>query len=481
MRQHLPILPVLLTLAGAMVIPVASVWWRRGAWPIALVSGLAASAAAGAGLLEVVNRGPLRYTVAGWPPPWGIEVVLDHLGAFTATVIAGVGTLALITSAESVRRDGERSAVGFYTLGLVTLAGFIGIAVSGDLFNVFVFLEIAAIASYALVASGGGPALAAAFRYVILGTAGASFYLLGVGFLYALTGTLNMGDLGERVGAVPPSPLLVGGTLLLTLGLIVKMALFPLHGWLPDAYTYAPPAVAQLIAPLGTKVAAYILARVLLYVLHPNGPLTSALAWAGGLAIVAGGIMALRQRDARRLLAFSSVSQLGYIVLGMGLTNGPALTGAYLHIMNHALMKATLFGVVGAGLLANHGPAIEHLALRSHGPAAIGAVVAALSMVGVPPLGGFFSKWYLLEGALEAGEPVLVGSILAGSLLAAVYMYRFTETVWFPAESTPSSHGVSPLTLTIGLLTLAGALLAAGLGNEIIVARVLRPAATGAR
>ena len=481
MREHLPILPVLLALTGAMAIPVATPFWRGSAWPIALVTGLAVFITATIGLLEVIAHGPLRYVVAGWAPPWGIEVVLDLLAAFMTTVIAGVGTLAFITSAPNLRRDGEGAAVGFYTLSLVVLAGFIGIAVSGDLFNVFVFLEIAAIASYALIASGGGPALAAAFRYVVLGTVGASFYLLGVGFLYALTGTLNMADLAARLPAVAGSPLLVGGALFVTVGLAIKMALFPLHGWLPDAYTYAPPAVAGFLAPLGTKVAVYVLARVVLYVLHLDHIFTATLAWAGALAIVVGGIMAVRQHDARRLLAFSSVSQLGYIVLGLGLTNASALTGAYLHILNHAVMKATLFGVVGGCVLSNRGPGVGRLALGAGTPVvALGAVVAALSMVGIPPLGGFFSKWYLLQGALDAGEPALVGAILAGSLLAAVYMYRFTETVWFPPESAPSAVGASALPLQIGLLMLAAASLAAGLGNEIIVARVLRPAAVGA-
>jgi multicomponent Na+:H+ antiporter subunit D len=311
---------------------------------------------------------------------------------------------------------------------------------------------------------------------------GASFYLIGVGLLYVLTGSLNMADLAVRLPAVSASPLYAGGVAFVVVGLAVKMALFPLHGWLPDAYTYAPPAVASLLAPLATKAAAYILARVVLYVLRPTDlPVTTVLAWAGAVAVLAGGVLALRQTDARRLLAYSSVSQLGYIALGLGLANPPALTGAYLHILNHALMKAVLFAAVAGAALAGRGPAVATLGLGRGMPVTSAcAVVAALSMVGVPPAGGFFSKWYLLQGALAAGQPLLVVAILAGSLLAVAYMYRFTESAWAGALRPPGpSEG--PPTLLAGLVLLTVLIVAVGIGNADLVTRVLLPAAGGAR
>lgn len=480
MRAHLPVLPVLFALAGALAVPVVGVVWRRAAWPLAVAAGGASSLAAVAGVLDVIARGAQRYPLGGWSPPWGIELVLDPLSAFTGACIAGVATIALVTAGPTAPGLYGNGAPTFYGLALVGVTGFLGIVASGDLFNVFVFLEIAALASYGLVASGGGPALAASFRYIVLGTVGASFYLLGVGLLYALTGTLNMGDLAERLPALAGSPLFAAGVVFVAVGLAVKMGLFPLHGWLPDAYTYSPPPVAALLASVATKSAAYAMARLLLYVLRPESvPVTSALAWAGGLAIVVGAVMALRQVDARRLLAYSSVSQMGYIALGIGLGNTASVAGAYLHILNHAVMKAALFIGVGAALLHGRGPRLDSLRLGPGMPVTgTCMVVAALSMIGVPPAGGFFSKWYLLQGALEAGQPVLVGAILAGSLLAAVYMYRLTEAVWFPGTS-PTGAAEAPSSILLALVVLAVLIVAAGLGNGPIVERVLFLAAPG--
>jgi multicomponent Na+:H+ antiporter subunit D len=303
-----------------------------------------------------------------------------------------------------------------------------------------------------------------------------------VGCLYALTGTLNMADLATRLPAVSASPLFVGGVAFVAVGLAIKMALFPLHGWLPDAYTHAPPPVAAFIAGVGTKAAAYALARTILYVLRPlDLPVTTALAWAGGVAIVAGGVMAARQSDARRLLAYSSVSQLGYIAVGFGLANSAGLTGAYLHILNHAVMKALLFIAVGAALLRGGRPHLAALGLDRTMPlTAACAVVGALSIIGVPPAGGFFSKWYLLLGALEAGQPLLVAAVLAGSLLAVVYMYRLTEAVWIGTGADPGAAREAPPSVLASLVILAVLTIAAGLASTALVDLVLLPAARGA-
>lgn len=477
MTDHVAILPVVIVLLTAVLQPLVGLAWPRASWPLAVAGTAGGAVAALAGLETVLARGPLRYAVGGWPPPWGIEVVLDLLSAFAVAVILGVATLSLLAGGPAVRaRQPGREPV-YYTLALLMLTGLTGIVVSGDMFNVFVFLEVASISSYALVASGGGPALAAAFRYLMLGTVGASFYLLGVGLLYALTGTLNMADLSVRLADVSGSAAAAGGITLIAVGLALKMGLFPLHGWLPDAYTYAPPPVAALLAPVATKAAAYLLARLLLEVLATaQTPVAASLAWAGAASILAGGVMALRQVDPRRLLAYSSVSQIGYIALGIGLANASALAGAYLHILNHAVLKATLFlAVAGSG-----GAGREMLAWRMPVTAAC-AVVAGLSMVGIPPAGGFFSKWYLLEGALEAQQPLLVAVILAGSLLAVGYTYRLTEAVWFTGPRPNGPRREAALPTMIGLVLLAALVIAAGLGNSVLVDAVLRPAAAGAR
>lgn len=496
LRDHLPALLPVVPLIAALLAPIAGAVRRRLAYPLAIGAGTTTAFLALLALQRVLVEGTVRYHVGGWEPPWGIELVLDHLSAFTAAAVSGVGALALVYAGAAPEVRGREAP--FFGLALLFLASLMGIIVTGDLFNLFVFLEVASISSYALVAMGSGRALVAAFRYLILGTVGASFYLLGVGHLYLLTGSLNMADLSLRLPEIASPRVLAVAVGFLVIGLGIKMGLFPLHGWLPDAYTYGPSAVTALIAPVSTKVAAYALARILFSVLGaPDAvvpqPLMTALAWTGGGAIVAGGLLAIRQTDLRRLLAYSSVSQIGYIVLGIGIANRPALAGAYLHILNHAMMKACLFFAAGAAGVRLGGFALRDLRLMHRRMPLTTActVVAALSMIGVPPAGGFFSKWYLLLGAMAGGHHVLAGVILLGGLLAAVYMFRLLEHACLtprgehdhgPAEQEVQRAEAAPGML-VPLLALGVGILAVGLWSAPLVSEVLwhvPPAGLGA-
>jgi multicomponent Na+:H+ antiporter subunit D len=492
-RHHLPALLVVVPLGTGLALPLLATLSSRLAWPATVAAGAVTAALAVAGVFQVLAGGPVHYAVGGWPPPWGIELVLDPLSAFVAAVVAAVSTCSL-AYAGGLDDPALRGRLGGGpALCLLLLAAMMGIVVTGDLFNLFVFLEVAALATYALIGAGGGRALLASFRYVILGSLGASFYLLGVGLLYALTGTLNMADLAARLPAAEASRLVPVAVGLIVMGLGIKMGVAPLHGWLPDAYTYAPPAVVALLAPVATKVAAYALARILFSVLGVSfvldaSRLGGALAWLGAASILVGGIMALRQDDLRRLLAYSSVSQMGYIVLGIGLATANSLAGAYLHILNHALMKGCLFFVAGAAALRLGGTALADLR-RMHRLMPVTTaclVVAALSMVGIPPAGGFFSKWYLLLGAVESGHWVFAGVILAGGLLAVVYMFRVLEHVCLEPRAADDHGGgharvgrkdASPAVL-LPLVVLAVGIVAAGIFNASIVNGLLRLAAS---
>lgn len=482
MTGHVPVLIVLVPMVAALLTPVVALASRALGRGLTLVSLAGATLASLVALERAVAEGPWRYQLGGWPPPWGIEYVVDVLGATMAVLVSGMAFLGAVYAAGHPRRSPGEQGV-FDALFLLLTSGLLGIVVTGDVFNLYVFLEIAALAGYALLASGDGRSVFASFRYLLVGTIAASFYLLGIGYLYALTGTLNMADLAARLPglAAAGGPVLPVAVSLIVVGLAIKTAVFPLHGWLPDAYTHAPAPVAPFVAAVMGKVGAYALLRMLFFVIGPGvvtGQALTVLAWAAAAGVVAGSAMALAQKDVRRMLAYSSVGQIGYVALGFGIGNTAALTGALLHVVNHAVLKGCLFMVAG-GLHARSGTVLvaDYAGLGRRAPLALGGlVVAGLSMVGLPPLGGFFSKWYLVTGALEAGQWAFVAAIAAGSLLTAAYVFRLVEVAFFsePPAGPPAPRAELPAAMLVPVLALAALVVALGLFNQGLVAHVLR-------
>ena len=444
MTAHLPVFIVVIPLFAAIVTPLLarlSPRLSRGLTTGALAATLTCSVAA---LSQVLGEGTLHYRLGGWPPPWGIEYVIDPLSGGMAVLVS---FFAVVTSVYAgPHLEGIRPArVGIFDgLFLLLTTGLLGMVVTGDLFNLYVFLEISSLSAYALLSAGGNRAVVAAFRYLLVGTIGASLYLLGVGYLYALTGTLTMSEVHATVEGTAVSSVFVVGVALMVVGLAIKTALFPLHGWLPDVYTYAPAPVSGFIAAVMTKVSVYALFRILYFVLDAKGAAGQALGvlgWVAALAVVAGAVMALAQKDIRRLLAYSSVGQMGCIVLGLSLANSTAVTGALLHLLNHATMKACLFLVVGGVVWRTGVSEIGGFAgMGRRLPLTMAAFsIAALSMVGLPPMSGFFSKWYLLLGAIEEGAWPFVLALVLSSLLSAVYFFRIIERAYFAPPPTPGS------------------------------------------
>lgn len=460
--------------------------WRLTWAYIAAVTGMAlALVAAGAGIFRVLTEGELRYYLGGWPPPFGIEYVLDHLSAFMAVIIVFIGLIAVIYPPKAGLYLAPRKGVPMYGLILLLIAGLVGVVVTGDLFNLFVFLEIYSLASYALITLGGDRAVVASFRYLVLGTIAGSFYLLGVGFIYFSTGTLNMADAAQLLPPLYGSPTIMAAVALIVIGMSIKMALFPLHVWLPDAHSYAPPVIAAVLAAIQIEVAAYVVIRMLLTVFQPQYfievlPVTTVIGWIAAVGIIFGSVMAIAQREFKRMLAYSTVAQVAYIGLGIGLANPLGLIGGLLHILNHAFMKSCLFLVAG-GIRYQTGlheiPQFAGLGRKM--PLMMAAfTVAALSMVGVPPTCGFFSKWYLILGSIDANNWVFVAVILASSLLTAVYFFRMIEKLY----AVPSSGDVAVEQATepsarilVPILILAGGIVVLGLINAIIVTQVLEP------
>lgn len=260
--RHLPVLIPLIPLAAAVLVPLAGLVRRSLAHRIAVAAVAIDAGLAVWALTEVLENGPMRYSLGGWQPPIGIELLLDPLSGFFAVVVATIAAVVLIGAREMLESESPGRSVPYFTTALLMIAGFQGMIITGDFFNLFVFLEIASLAGYALVSIGDRAAPVSAFRYLLLGATGASMYLLGLWFVYGVTGSLNMVDVAAIVPGAWDDPALVIGLSLMLVGIAIKMALWPLHGWLPDAYTHAASPSSALVAPIGTKVGAYVMVRI---------------------------------------------------------------------------------------------------------------------------------------------------------------------------------------------------------------------------
>jgi multicomponent Na+:H+ antiporter subunit D len=259
--QHLPALQVVLPLVTAPLVVVMR--QANVAFLLATAAAWAAVAVAIGLWIEVDARGVVSYSIGSWPPPWGIEYRVDHLSAFVLLLVSVIAAVVLPYSRRSIEAEipPEKHYL-FYAMFTLCLAGLLGITITGDAFNVFVFLEIAALSSYVLIALGRDRrALIASYQYLIRGTIGATFFVIGVGLLYLLTGTLNLADMEQRLAEIRDSRPVLTALAFITVGLSLKLALFPLHQWLPNAYAYAPSAVSAFLAATATKVSIYVLVR----------------------------------------------------------------------------------------------------------------------------------------------------------------------------------------------------------------------------
>jgi multicomponent Na+:H+ antiporter subunit D len=484
------ILIILVPLMFSYAIPLLGWRWRGSAFFVALAAIGASMVCSFILLYTVLTQGTIHYHLGGWLPPWGIEYVIDPLNGFMGVVVCVISFLVTLSSKESVQKELPDKKVRFYTIYLLLFTGLMGIVVTGDVFNLYVFLEIASLTAYALIAIGEDGAPLASFNYIIMGTIGACFYLLGVGYLYIVTGSLNIADLAKLLPALYGSNVVLIALAFFLIGTAIKMGLFPLHVWLPDAYTYAPSAVSAFIAPLMTKVMAYILLRVMFTVFQPSYslkviPIGVILTWLGAAAILIGSIYAIAQTDLKRMLAYSSVANIGFIVLGVGLANKMGLIGGLFHILNHALMKATLF-LVASGIMYKMGMRniYQFRGLRRRMPLTMVAfTIAALSMVGIPPTAGFFSKVYLILGAIEARQWIFIAVILLSSLLNAVYFFKVIEMAFFKPYTLAPSYGNAsedqiqrdemPVSMLIPTLIIAAGIIFVGIFNGKIISTVL--------
>jgi multicomponent Na+:H+ antiporter subunit D len=450
--RHLPALQVVVPI---LVAPLVVLLRPRGlAWAACTAASVLALAIAIELTLRVLGAGPVSYLMGSWPAPYGIELRVDALSALLLLVVTAASALALISGRRSLdsQIDAERQPY-FYAAWLLALAGLSGILVAADAFNIFVFMEISSLASYVLIA--GGPdrrALPSVFKYLVMGTIGATFYLIGVGLIYMMTGTLNLADMELRIHAVADLDPILAAAGFITVGLALKAAIFPLHVWLPNAYTYAPHMTTAFLAACATKVSLYVLLRFDFFVFQGNlvghdFQFAIYLMPLALLGILVGSAVAMFENNVKRLLAFSSVAQIGYIMLGASLVSVTGLTAGILHIFNHALAKGTLFLAVASFAMVAAGLRLDDLkGIARRMPWTFGAfIVAGLSLIGIPGTAGFVSKWYLIAAAMElgpAGVP-LVAVILISSLMAVFYIWRVVEVACFAKAEEKNATGIA--------------------------------------
>jgi multicomponent Na+:H+ antiporter subunit D len=474
--EHLPALQVVIPLVGGILAALL----RRGspAFAITLVVSWLMPIISACMLWQVAQGGPISYALGSWPPPWGIEYRVDLLNGFVLLLVSAIGAITAPFALRSVAFEiAERRQAWFYSMYLMCLTGLLGVTITGDAFNAFVFLEISSLSTYVLIALGRDRrALLAAFRYLIMGTIGATFYVIGVGFLYLLTGSLNMVDIATRLAALPPEQTraMIAGLAFLTVGISLKLALFPLHSWLPGAYAYAPSWATVFLSATATKVAIYLLVRFLFSIFgvaldFRDLPISEIVLTLSIAAMFIASIIAIYQSDLKRMLAYSSLAQIGYIMLGIGIANQAGLTGGLVHLVNHAVMKAALFMAVGAIFYRVGSVRLADLAgIGRKMPLTTGAaLIAGLGLIGTPGTAGFISKWYLALGALDRGWWSLVFVLLASSLVSVVYVGRVIEVVCFrPTLDRCAAAKDPPLSMLLPLLALAAATIYLGIDTR---------------
>jgi len=487
-----PALIIVFPLITAFWISIVGWWWKRPCFYMSMLA-LSISFISAVGMLNtVISNGTIHYRLGGWEPPWGIEYVVDHLNALMLVIVSFVGLVVGIYSKKSIEKEiSEAKIPQFYTIYTLLVMGLLGMTVTGDAFNLYVLLEIASLGAYALIALGEDGAPLASFNYVIMGTIGACFYLLGVGYLYIATGSLNMADFSNLLPNLYHSKVILVAFAFLIVGIAIKMAFFPLHIWLPDAYTHAPSAVSAFVAGTMTKVGAYVMIRIMFTIFKPYFsieviPATTILGWVAVAAMMFGCIFAMAQSDLKRMLCYILIAEVGYIVLGVSVANRMGLTGAILHILNDAFMMACLFLVAGAIMYKIGARDIRNFRhLNKKMPFTMAAfTIAGLSVVGIPPTCGFFSKWYLILGAINAQQWVFAVALVICSLLSAVVFFRVIENTYFEPRVPVHAHNggtheevamdEAPMSMLVPIYIMVAGIMTLGIFSGKIISTVIQ-------
>ncbi|MDP3730583.1 MAG: proton-conducting transporter membrane subunit [Candidatus Omnitrophota bacterium] len=438
MELKMNLLPFFVTvpLAAAFFIPIIGKRMKVVPKAISIVSTLFLSMLGGYTAYLATAEKILIYNVGGWPAPVGISMVVDGFSAFILVIVNTIASLVAVYSAGYIGKYTDTWK--FFTLFMLMVAGMNGVLIAGDLFNLYVCLEIAAIAAYSLVAFGvKAEELEAAFKYAVMGAVGSSFMLLGLALLYGYTSTLNMAQMASVIAAKGTSKIIPMVSALFLMGFGLKAALVPFHAWLPDAHSSAPAPISAMLSGLLIKVLGiYVLSRVFFNVFGMNAQLSAILITLAVVSMVMASILAFGQYDIKRLLAYSSISQMGYIALGLGVCTPLSIMGAIFHLFNHSIFKTLLFLNAGA---------VEDIAgtrdlMRMPGILARSPVtgctnlIGSMSICGIPPLGGFWSKLIIIFACIQADRPVLSFIAIAVSIMTLGYYFKAVTPILFGSK-----------------------------------------------
>lgn len=441
---------------------IACFLWPGGARVAGVITALIiALSTAGLGW-QMLEHGVYHHAVGGWGAPLGIDLYADGLSLL---MLLATALVAVAVSIYATACFEHKEATRFWPLWMFLLAALNALFLSADIFNLYVTLELMGLAAVALAAlTGSRDALSGAMRYLLAALLGSLAYLLGVALLYHNFGSVDLATLAERV---EPSPALWAALGLMGAGLALKTALFPLHFWLPPAHASAPAPVSALLSALVVKASFYILLRLWLTIFSPavDGEAVATLfGLLGAAAVLWGSLQALRQTRLKLLVAYSTVAQIGYLFLAFPLAMAAGLStwNAVLYLaLSHALAKAAMF--MAAGNLLRFGghdriADLDRVAQRLPLTAAAFAL-AGVSIMGLPPSGGFIGKWLLLEAALVQGRWDIVTVLILGGLLAAAYIFKVLGHVFTQAPA-PHEPGAVPASMEWTALLLAcGAIL----------------------
>jgi len=449
-----PVLLIVVPLGLSFAIPLFSLISKRIEKYIpvaALVFNLVVSLL----LIPKVLKQPINVFIGGYLPPFCINLVAGPVGILFSALIALIGLLVSIYALDYIREGAKQL---YHILYLLLLTGATGVVLTGDIFNLFVFFEILCISSYALVAYFGDRAgIESAVKYLIQGAVGSSLMLIGIGLLYGLFGTLNMADIARNIDSVSSISVFVPLVLLIT-GLGVEAAIFPLNAWLPDAHSSAPSSISAILSGIAIKVGIYALARVI-FTIFGASSLLQFMVFLGLLTLLVGEVSAFSQNNIKRLLAYSSIGQIGLIVfaLGIGITYG--VVGGLFQLISHALSKALLF--LAVGYMIYRSGSMDISALEGMGKrmplTSLAFTIGAFSLVGFPPFIGFPSKFLIIRAALSKEEvlfTVLIAFVLLGTVIEGAYFFRVIQVLYFRGGQTDIKREEAPVPALIPIFIL---------------------------